>query len=143
MKELGPQPSASANSATRAFCAFPLSNDLPNIGPADNCVEHNCLLPPVYHTVDTWQSMQSLSREKKPAEVAFGGFTQSSGGEGSRTLDLCIANAALSQLSYAPGCVRNILAILFKNGSRNAVMDTFSCQVAGLLWHAFVTASLE
>ncbi len=26
-----------------------------------------------------------------------------SGGEGSRTLDLSIANAALSQLSYAPG----------------------------------------
>ncbi len=26
----------------------------------------------------------------------------SSGGEGSRTLDLSIANAALSQLSYAP-----------------------------------------
>jgi hypothetical protein len=28
--------------------------------------------------------------------------TKNSGAEGSRTLDLCIANAALSQLSYRP-----------------------------------------
>ena len=29
--------------------------------------------------------------------------SESNGAEGSRTLDLCIANAALSQLSYRPG----------------------------------------
>jgi hypothetical protein len=31
----------------------------------------------------------------------------SSGAEGSRTLDLCIANAALSQLSYRPRLAEN------------------------------------
>jgi hypothetical protein len=34
--------------------------------------------------------------------------SESNGAEGSRTLDLCIANAALSQLSYRPGCVGDL-----------------------------------
>ena len=41
--------------------------------------------------------------------------TVSSGGEGSRTLDLCIANAALSQLSYRP--VYGILGEGFRSDS--------------------------
>ena len=34
--------------------------------------------------------------------------SESNGAEGSRTLDLCIANAALSQLSYRP--VKRLMA---------------------------------
>ena len=40
--------------------------------------------------------------QKKTAFLAV--FFQNGGPEGIRTLDLCVANAALSQLSYGPIC---------------------------------------
>ena len=49
----------------------------------------------------------AIPGNKKPALRA--GFCLSIGGaEGDRTLDLCIANAALSQLSYRPTLSREV-----------------------------------
>jgi hypothetical protein len=56
-----------------------------------------------------------------------------SGGEGSRTLDLCIANAALSQLSYAPIFRAFILAIRHQNGSRKACRSISTLLIAGTI----------
>ena len=42
-----------------------------------------------------------FDKRNSPLTTSVNGL-QSSGAEGSRTLDLCIANAALSQLSYRP-----------------------------------------
>ncbi len=42
-------------------------------------------------------------QQKQPADNECQRAARS-GAEGSRTLDLCIANAALSQLSYRPSC---------------------------------------
>ena len=46
--------------------------------------------------------MSAFFQAKRDGHVCVRPFFSSSGGEGSRTLDLSIANAALSQLSYAP-----------------------------------------
>ncbi len=50
-----------------------------------------------------------MNIKKQSVQTAFYG-----GHEGSRTLDLCNANAALSQLSYAPEClIAEIILHLF------------------------------
>jgi hypothetical protein len=46
-------------------------------------------------------SCQNCQKEKPRKSLTHKAFR--SGAEGIRTLDLCIANAALSQLSYGPG----------------------------------------
>jgi hypothetical protein len=49
-----------------------------------------------------WANWNSApENEEIPKNPTFSGVILS-GAEGSRTLDLCIANAALSQLSYDP-----------------------------------------
>ena len=45
---------------------------------------------------------ETAPNAKRPPALEQMAFSNLSGGEGSRTLDLSIANAALSQLSYAP-----------------------------------------
>ena len=53
---------------------------------------------------------QKRRRHPKIPAAQLGIQAVGCGGEGDRTLDLCIANAALSQLSYSPGAmVRSLL----------------------------------
>ena len=54
---------------------------------------------------------------------------QESGAKGSRTLDLCIANAALSQLSYRP---------MVRLKIRNVAGDIRNIQVYSRIGHPFV-----
>ena len=50
-------------------------------------------------------------QKKKPQCFSHCGFSLFGGPEGDRTLDLCVANAALSQLSYGPVCNSDILTV--------------------------------
>jgi hypothetical protein len=61
-------------------------------------------------------------RANKKARSKTIGLWEYGGAEGDRTLDLCIANAALSQLSYRP----SISAVLHDGEEQTSILLDFS-----------------